>query len=120
MKAKKKPRSVGVIDRRPLEFWNPVPVAQSMKASDALTRAAALVDGDRETTHGNKAKSFQHVAEMWTAFLGHPVTPEQVCICMTLLKIGRAAHGTPNEDHYTDAAGYVAIAGELRLKGTFQ
>ena len=88
-----------------------------MKAPDILTTAAALIGGDRNTVHGDIQSSFEKIANMWSAFLGTPITPEQVCWCMTLLKAARATTGTPVDDHYIDGAGYAALAGQVR-RGT--
>lgn len=89
-----------------------------MKASKALRTAAGMVDGSRSRAHGvDKGRSFDHVAAVWSAFLGVPITGEQVCWCMTMLKAVRSQNGMPLPDHYTDAAGYAALAGEVRLGG---
>lgn len=88
-----------------------------MKASKALRTAAGLVDGSREKTHGDKHESFAHIARVWSAFLGVEITAEQVCHCMSMLKAVRSQHGTAIPDHYTDAAGYAALAGEMKLGG---
>jgi hypothetical protein len=85
-----------------------------MKSVEILNTAAGLVGGDRTTTHGSKQKNFDHTAGLWSAYLGVPLTAEQVCWMMVLLKISRTANGTPIDDHYIDAAGYAAIAGEVR------
>ena len=84
-------------------------------ASDLLREAAAIVEGDRGVTHGPRERSFAMVADMWAAYLGYPVSAVDVCWMMTLLKVGRAKCGTPLRDHFVDATGYSAIAGELSL-----
>ena len=85
-----------------------------MKAKDALITAANLVGGDRNAVHGDMQASFDKIALMWSAFLGTPITAEQVAWCMSILKMVRATTGTPVDDHYIDGAGYAAIAGEVR------
>jgi len=45
--------------------------------------------------------------------MSQPITPEDVCHLMTLLKIGRMQHGNQNADDYIDAIGYQALAAEL-------
>lgn len=88
-------------------------------ASGILTEAALLVAGDRQTTHGDKERSFGAIAGMWNAYLEARKTPEaslsgfDVAQMMVLLKIGRSVQGKPVRDHFVDAAGYAAIAGEL-------
>lgn len=88
-------------------------------AGDILRATADIVDGDRDKVHGNKERSFNTIAELWTSYLKamtyfvDKITAEDVANMMALLKIGRICHGTPVRDHYMDAAGYMAIAGEL-------
>lgn len=72
------------------------------------------------------------IADLWSTFIvsstKHRVagdltiidavqlTPADVAKMMALLKIARAIHGDPlNEDHYVDAAGYIALDAALSL-----
>lgn len=88
-------------------------------AGDILRETAEIVDGARDKVHGSKERSFETIARLWVQYLsnryGHvpELWAEDVAIMMALLKIGRICHGTPVRDHYMDAAGYMAIAGEL-------
>lgn len=87
-------------------------------AGGILTEAAAIVGGARNTTHGEKERSFQVIADLWNAYLNGrkrqgDITPFDVAQFMVLLKIGRSIQGIAVRDHFTDAAGYSAIAGEL-------
>ena len=89
-------------------------------AGDILLEAHAIVTGDRAATHGDKERSFQVIADLWTVYLSgrknqvpNQVTAFDVAQCMVLLKIARSIQGQPIKDHALDAAGYSAIAGEL-------
>lgn len=87
-------------------------------AAAILTEAAGIVAGARNTTHGEKERSFQVIADLWNAYLlgrktQGPITPFDVAQFMVLLKIGRSIQGKPARDHFVDAAGYSGIAGEL-------
>jgi len=102
-------------------------------ASKILTTAAEIVGGARSQTHGPKERSFQHIANLWNAYLKSAHSEPKDCpipgMCgweaqisavdvawmMTLLKVVRSVQGTPVEDHYVDAAGYAGIAGEIQL-----
>lgn len=90
-----------------------------MKAAhEILQEAAVIVGGDRNTTHGDKERSFQVIANLWNSYLdgrksGGPISPRDVCAFMVLLKLGRSIQGTTHPDHFLDAAGYAALAGEL-------
>lgn len=93
----------------PLEMLQP-----KARAVDLLDTARNIVGGDREKTHGSKKKNMQHTADLWSAYLGHPITAENVAWMMVLLKASRTVNGAGIDDHYIDAAGYAAIAGEVR------
>ena len=90
-----------------------------MKASDILTRAAALVGGDRENTHGSKLRNHWNIATMWNAYLSirresaGPLTALDAAHMMALLKIARTQLGAHNPDDYIDMAGYAGCAGEI-------
>ncbi len=87
-------------------------------ASDILTEAATIVAGDRNATHGDTERSFQVIAALWNAYLAGrkdagDITPADVASMMVLLKLARSIQGQAVRDHFVDAAGYAAIAGEL-------
>lgn len=80
-----------------------------MNRAEILAEAARLIDGDRKAQYGN---TFPDIAAMWSIVLGHEVRPDQVALCMAALKLVRVAHKS-HEDGYVDAAGYIALAGEM-------
>jgi len=90
-----------------------------MKAADICARAAELVGGDRENTHGNKVENHQNIARLWNAYLGWRLGdgcllgPRDVALMMCLLKIARTKLGAHNPDDYLDLAGYAGVAGEI-------
>ena len=84
-----------------------------MRAKDVCRRAADLVGRDRARQHGDARLLHKRIAALWSAHLGHSITPHDVALMMLLLKIARTAGGTPNPDNYVDAAGYAGIAAEL-------
>lgn len=77
-----------------------------------LREAEALINGERQKTYGPPQKNFSRIATGWQVILGAPVTPEQVALCMSWLKIARLTEG-PHRDGYIDGAAYLALAGEL-------
>lgn len=90
------------------------------RAGDFLRIAAGIVDGARNTTHGDKERSFVAIADLWNAYLRarrggitYPVQAKDVAAMMVLLKFARAEWGEFVPDHAIDAAGYSAIFGEL-------
>lgn len=81
-----------------------------------LDEARNIVHGDRERTHGEPAHNLRAIAGIWTALLaavlkpGSTVTPEIVSLMMIGLKLARACNQPSHRDHWTDIAGYVALA----------
>ena len=90
-----------------------------MKASEFCTTAAGLVSGDRHKTHGDKVENHQNIAALWNAYLGYrlpegcQLTPLDVALMMSLLKVARTKLGAHNPDNYVDLAGYAGVAGEI-------
>lgn len=81
-----------------------------------ILNEAIKVTADRPTTHGKAEDNFAHTARMWTAYLGFPISPTDVCQMQVLAKISRAKVGNPNHaDHYVDQAGYSALAGRMAV-----
>jgi hypothetical protein len=99
----------------------PSPRPQAPTAADMLSKAATIVAGDRNVTHGDKRVSFTAIAAAWEFYLkgrknpDGPVRPQDVSIMMERLKELRAEYGQQVEDHWLDGAAYIAIAGELSL-----
>jgi hypothetical protein len=82
-------------------------------------RASQLVNGDRAEQHGDKVQNHQNIATLWNAYLKirrdptAPLSAHDAAIFQALLKIARTQSGSHNLDDYVDAAGYLAIAGEI-------
>lgn len=70
-----------------------------------LLEADGLVHGDRQDSYGHPLDDFSKTAKMWSAVLGHDVTPEQVALCMCCVKISRQVN-KPKRDNLVDLAGY--------------
>jgi hypothetical protein len=83
------------------------PVAQVFHdASDAVL-------DDRGETHGGIHENFGQTASFWSDYLDADVTPTDVAVMMVLMKASRQKCGSEDPDHYTDIAGYAAIANGL-------
>jgi hypothetical protein len=74
----------------------------------------------REETHGDKKQNHQNIANFWNSYLKgkgiveKEITPFDVAIMMSLLKIARMQSGSDNNDDIFDAAGYLIISSILR------
>lgn len=93
---------------------------------EILEEALGIVEGARNVTHGDKERSFVAIAKLWNAYLDMrprrhgEILASDVGQMMVLLKMARSKHGTPHRDHFVDAAGYAALAGELALSEAAQ
>ena len=91
-----------------------------MNKSEILLKAAELINGGRQETHGDTKTNHEQIAEFWNIFLdgklkpAEAITSDEVATMMALLKISRSQRGKKNVDDYVDAAAYMAIAGELK------
>jgi hypothetical protein len=91
-------------------------------AGRVLRTAEELVTRVRGQQNGDKERSFEAIARLWNAYLAcrkdpsAPLGAKDVAWMMTLLKVARSNQGDAGlEDHYVDACGYAAIAGEIAL-----
>lgn len=80
--------------------------------SNILTKATALVQGDRQDDYGHPLDNHHRTAELWSFWLGSKVTPEDVCIMNILQKVARFKH-LITEDGLVDIAGYAANIGMM-------
>lgn len=71
---------------------------------------------DRPEQHGAPEDSFGRIADMWAAYLGVDVGPEDVANMMAALKIARNAEGVYHEDNYVDMAGYAENGARLHAE----
>ncbi len=93
-----------------------------------LAEAMSIINGARQDTYGKPEDNFATIAEFWTTYMrasrkrlppDSPVlfhfriSPGDVAIMMTLLKIARIATGTQTRDSFVDAAGYIGIAADM-------
>jgi len=69
--------------------------------------AVRLVSGDRAKVYGHPADDFGRAALIWSGVLGHPVTAEQVALCMLGVKMARLHHTPDHRDSVVDAHGYL-------------
>ncbi|HYF56552.1 MAG TPA: DUF6378 domain-containing protein [Salinarimonas sp.] len=93
------------------------PLKEQLSPHDFLIRASQLVNGPRSQTHGDYRDQHQKCAALWSAYLGQPITAEDVALMLALMKVSRMRMGSYNRDHYDDAAAYIGIAGALAQDG---
>lgn len=98
------------------------------QASTICEKAAGLVAGDRQKTHGDKVKNHQNIADLWSAYLllvarrsgivlpDHLLTAADASVMMVLLKAARTTEGAFNLDDFVDMCGYAGCAGEIAMR----
>ena len=64
---------------------------------------------DRGVRYGHPITNHKRIAELWSAYLGYPIQPNEVAICMALVKISRQAEDPAYLDNYEDAIAYLSI-----------
>ncbi|WP_218021487.1 DUF6378 domain-containing protein [Nocardia acidivorans] len=90
------------------KFSTPAP-EPAPPAPTILHEAAAIIDGDRMDNYGDPAESFERIAGLWSAYLGHVIYARDVANLMVLLKVSRSKRAYHRDD-YTDICGYAALA----------
>ena len=86
---------------------------QLVTKAHILDQAKSYVTGAREVEHGDTLDNFSRIAEYWSTHLNTKVTPTDVGVMMTLLKVARTHSNPINLDNYVDAAGYMACSSSL-------
>ena len=66
----------------------------------------------RGKDYGTPESNLGRTAALWSAYLGADITPEQVAVCMALVKVSRMAAGH-KDDNFVDAKAYLEIAQRL-------
>lgn len=87
------------------------------RRSAILGAADRIINGQRAHDYGDAAESFGRLAALWTATLGVPITPAQVALCLLQLKVSRLCTSPGHADSWIDAAGYIALGGEIATGG---
>lgn len=93
-----------------------------MNRAEILQAAEKCVCEDRQEQYGEPGDTFKAISLLLNAYKvsrknGGIFNAHDAAIMMALVKIGRIATGQFKEDNYIDAAGYLAIAGELAGEG---
>lgn len=83
------------------------------KREECLRKACEIVNGQREQQYGTPEDNFGTIAELWSVYLEADVSPVDVAMMMSLLKIARISTGTFKEDSFIDLAGYAACGYEI-------
>lgn len=89
-----------------------------MNREEILSTASQYITTDRDATHGDAEENFENVADLWNWWMqGRDrcvFDGLDVCMMMVMFKIARIKGNPTHVDSYVDAAGYLAIAGEIQ------
>ena len=86
-----------------------------MEKREALKAAIKIVE-KRGESYGDVRKNHQRIASLWSVVLGQEISPEQVVLCMTCVKVARLIQTPDHEDSWVDIAGYGACGAEVADK----
>ena len=84
-----------------------------MDRGNILDEAKRLINNDRQKDYGRPEINHTRIANLWSAFLETDITPAQVAMCMSLVKVARLIESPKHLDSYVDMAACAAIAGEI-------
>lgn len=88
-----------------------------MTRQEILESAIKCVCGERDRQYGSPEDSFRRISEYWNVHLACklevPISPVDVAVMMSLLKVARIDGGRMTDDSWVDLAGYAACGGEL-------
>ena len=87
-----------------------------MNRTDILDTAKDYVTKDRAATHGDAERNFGLIAAYWSAHLNKNISPHDVAVMMTLLKLARAKSNPKHADSWIDGCGYLALGGEAAME----
>lgn len=104
----------------------------STQRGQVLLDAHEIINGDRKQSYGNPEDTHGVIAELWNGYLqalskvqassGEPrmantstrLHDKDVALMMVLFKIGRELNGAGCKDNMVDAAGYIALAADMK------
>lgn len=93
---------------------DPIKMPELRERDHILNAAKRLISGARQESYGDARDDFTRTGKMWAAVLGlDGVTPEQVALCMLLVKVGRLCESPDHQDSWIDICGYAALGGEI-------
>lgn len=87
----------------------------SKNTDDFFRRCKELID-QRQIDYALPEINLSRIAKSWSEYLGFFVSPYDVCVMMTMLKLSRLCNGY-HEDSLHDAASYLALAHSLSKGG---
>ena len=87
---------------------------KTLTAQEILDEAGAI-RGARGQVYGHPYLNHLRISKLWSAYLDFPITPDQVAVCMALVKVSRISEtpGHRGRDGYVDGVAYLSLAAQL-------
>jgi len=76
--------------------------------TDSIESVADILR-ERGDNYGAPYANHVTIAKMWSAVLGHDISPNQVAMCMIAVKLSRLANQDTHDDSWADIIGYGGI-----------
>lgn len=83
---------------------------------EVLQEALHIVSFDRNVDYDEPERNFTRIANLWSAYLEHPITPHDVAVMSLLIKVARIINSPGKQDHWVDIAGYSACGWDAYLE----
>lgn len=80
-----------------------------MNRDETLQTAMDTINGSRAAIYGDAKIGFARIAKLWEQVLDTDIDPDQVAMCMALVKIARLVETPDHADSWVDIAGYAAL-----------
>jgi hypothetical protein len=89
-------------------------MATEITAQDILQDAINAISQRAPFRDSGGKKTFELAAELFCKVTGHDLDEHDACMFLACVKLARSQQGVFHADDYTDAASYIALAGETR------
>ena len=95
--------------------------AKTIEATEILDEANRIRQ-DRGSIYGHPYINHKRISRLWSGYLDFPITPDQVAVCMALVKVSRLAEtpGHKGRDGYVDGVAYLALAAQLATTDPYE
>ena len=80
-----------------------------MKKTEELLNDVQSTLVQRGSVYGSPSINHRRISELWSGYLDTYISPEQVAMCMLLVKVARLSQSSDHEDSLTDLLGYGII-----------
>ena len=80
-----------------------------MKKTEELLDHVQSTVVQRGSVYGSPTINHRRISELWSGYLDTYISPEQVAMCMLLVKVARLSQSSDHEDSLTDLIGYGII-----------